>query len=210
MAAPLRGSSAGQLAFLAGALFAGVFLAAVFLAAAFFAAAFLAGAFLADAFLAGAASSSELSEPSSDVLDGRLAAGGLGGRDRLLQRGEQVDDLAGGLGRGLGALDLAALDLGLDQRLDRAGVVVLELGGVEVAGQGLDEHVGHLDLGVLDVADLHVEVGHPDLVGPHHRLQHDHVASLRTRSTATEVRWRRATVTTAIRSASLRAWRSRA
>ena len=33
----------------------------------------------------------------------------------------------------------------------------------------------HLDLGVLDLADLDGEVGGPDLVGPHHRLEHDHV-----------------------------------
>ena len=33
----------------------------------------------------------------------------------------------------------------------------------------------HLDLGVLDLAGLDREVGRADLVGPHHRLQHDHV-----------------------------------
>ena len=154
-----------QLAFLAAVFFAAVFFAAAFLAALFLAAVFFAGAFLAAVFFAGFSSGSL----------GVLAAGGLRGGDRLLERGQQVDDLAGGLGRGLGALDLAALDLRLHQRLDGTGVVVLELGGVEVAGEGLDEHVRHLDLAVLDVAGLDGEVGRADLVGPHHRLQHDHV-----------------------------------
>src|SRR3954449_6025781 len=93
-----------------------------------------------------------------EVLRAGLAPTLLGGVDRALQCGQQVDDLAGGLGRGRGALELAALDLGLDQGLDRLGVVVLELARVEVTGQRLDQHVRHLHLGRLDVADLDGEV----------------------------------------------------
>ena len=127
----------GQLALRAAAFLVVVFLA-VFFAVVFLAAAswwssswrptsscvFLAAAFLAVVFLAGF---SVLVLDVVEDLRAGLAAGGLGGVDRALQRGEQVDDLAGGLGRGRGALDLAALDLGLHQRLDGLGVVVLEL-----------------------------------------------------------------------------------
>ena len=108
----------------------------------------------------------------------RLAARRLGGVDAALQGRQQVHDLAGGLLRRRGALDLAAFDLGLHHRLDRFAVVVLELGGVEVAGQGLDEHLGHLHLGGLRLGGVGgAEVGLTDLVGPHHRLHHDHVVA---------------------------------
>src|SRR3712207_8389525 len=55
---------------------------------------------------------------SSDLVGvvAGLAAGGLGRLDRALQRGEQVDDLAVGLGGGGGALHLAALDLRSEER----------------------------------------------------------------------------------------------
>ncbi len=82
--------------FLAVVFFAAVFLAAVFLAAVFFAGAdFLAVDVEAD-FFAGAAF----------FADGpgrrrRATAPGAGLVDRLLQRGQQVDDLAAALGRGL-------------------------------------------------------------------------------------------------------------
>src|SRR6476659_878310 len=66
---------------------------------------------------------------------GRLTPSGLGGVHRALQRGEQVDDLTGGLGRRRRLLDRAALDRVLDHGLDGLGVVVLELAGIEVTGQ---------------------------------------------------------------------------
>ena len=66
----------GQLAFFLVAAFLVVFFAVDFLAVDFFAA------------------------PLAGVPGIRLAAGVLGVLDRLLQRGQQVDDLAGGLGRG--------------------------------------------------------------------------------------------------------------
>ena len=190
---------------------AAVFLAAVFLAAPSWrrsssrrpsCGVFFAGFFAAASCPAVRPASEPVSEP------GVLAAGLLGGGDRLLQRGQQVDDLAGGLGRGRGALDLAALDLGLDHLLHRVGVVVLELRGVEVAGQGVDEHVRHLHLGVLDLADLDREVGTRTSSG--HIIVCSTITSSLTRSTAMLVRWRSATVTTAIRSASMSACRSSA
>src|SRR5947208_6238493 len=123
----------------------------------------------------------------------RLSGGGLllprarlpGGRRRRrsllrllharLQRLHEVDDLRLlGLGH---VLDLAAVDLGLDDVLQGLPVLVLELLGLEVVGEVLDEALRHLDLLRADLRRLLElgEVGGADLVGPEHRLQDEDV-----------------------------------
>ena len=211
----LRAATFRVVAFLAAAFLVVVFLAVVFLAAAFLAVAFLAVAFLV-------APSSAVGRPALlagfvlglvlvvlEELRAGLAAGRLGRVDGALQGGQQVDDLAGGLGRGRGLLDLAALDLGLDQRLDGLGVVVLELARASKSparvstsmlaiftSAGLTSPVSTLKSGVR--------------ISSGHIIVCSTITSSLTRSTPTEVRCRSATVTTAIRSASSSAWRSRA
>ena len=60
-------------------------------------------------------------------------AGRLGRVDRCLERGHQVDELAALLGR-LDGDRLTALDLGLDDGLERLAVLVLVLRRIELAG----------------------------------------------------------------------------
>ena len=100
--------------------------------------------------------------------------------DAALQGLHQVDDLGllAVLGllaeRGRGVEGVALLELGLDERAELLLVVVGELAGVEVGGQGVDQLRGHVALLLADARHLveHVEVGLAHLVVPEHRLQH--------------------------------------
>src|SRR5688572_11715872 len=107
-----------------------------------------------------------------DVV-GRAAAGAL---DAAPQRAHEVDDGTAGV-LDLGRLrDLATALLGLQKRGHRLAVVVGELGRVELAGHRGDQRLGHLQLlrPDGDVLVEEAEVGLTDLVGPPHRVQHEH------------------------------------
>ncbi len=109
----------------------------------------------------------------------RLAAALLRRVDRRAQRRHQVDDVAGVRLLLLGLDDLAALDLGLDDRLERLAVVVGVLLGLEVAGHALHQRARHLAFlrAQLDVLVEEAEVGRAHLVRPDHRVQHDHAVA---------------------------------
>src|SRR5262245_44407867 len=77
-------------------------------------------------------------------------AGRLGRLDAGFQRRHQVDDLRL-LGRRLRHLELLAGRLLGDQIEHLLAVVVVELVGLEVVGERLDERFGHLDLAIGDV-----------------------------------------------------------
>ena len=98
--------------------------------------------------------------------------------DARLEHRHQVDQLAAGRRR-LGLDDLATLDLGLDDLLERGAVLVAVLGRVELAGHRRDELLRHRPLGRLDLDVLAGEVelvGRPDLVGPVEGLEDHRVA----------------------------------
>src|ERR671925_528686 len=72
--------------------------------------------------------------------------------DALLERLHEVDDRR--LGDGLGPPDLLARELRLEHRPQLAPVLVLELGGVELADEALDHLPRELELGPLHLGAL--------------------------------------------------------
>ena len=101
----------------------------------------------------------------------------LDGRDAGPQDLRQVGGLLLGLGQVQAgrADDVVALDLGLDDGLERLAVGVAVLVGLEVLGHRVDERRGHLQLlrPDLDVLVQEGEVGLAHLVGPQQGLQRD-------------------------------------
>ena len=83
---------------------------------------------------------------------------------------------AGASSASSGCDHLAALHLGVDDLLQRRPVVVGELVRVEVAGHRVDQRAGHRQLRRpdRDVLVEEAEVGLADLVGPQHRVEHQH------------------------------------
>ena len=74
---------------------------------------------------------------------------------------------------------LAALEFGLDQLLQLLAVLVGVVLGVEVVGEAVDQHRGHLQLGRLDADRIleRGELGRADLVGPEQGLDHQHLVA---------------------------------
>ncbi len=95
------------------------------------------------------------------------------GRHARLEDGHEVGELAR-LGERSRCLDGLALHLRLDDRQEGLAVLVVVAGGIEVAGQGIDELAGHGDLDRLDLDLLlgKLELGEvADLVGPVERRE---------------------------------------